>query len=74
VQWDVAVTDTDIPFTTPPTTVVIGSVFLIDSEYMTVNDVSNVDNPGVERGTHGSEPAAHTAGTEISVWSPLLGD
>jgi hypothetical protein len=67
LQWDVQETDTDIALT-EATAVTVGSVFLIDSEYMTVNDVSNADNPGVTRATHGSTVAAHTAGTQVSIW------
>lgn len=69
VQWDVAETDTDIALTAPlPATVLVGSVFLIDAEYMDVVDISNVDNPGVTRGTRGSTVATHAAGAEVSIW------
>ena len=70
VQWAVTLGDTDIAFATPPTTVVIDSVFLIDAEYMTCNDISNFDNPGVVRGTYGSTAAAHDPGAAIYVWAP----
>jgi len=70
LQWDLAITDTDVPLSTPPTTVVVGSVFLIDTEYMTVSDISNIDNPKVTRATHGSTVAAHAAGAAISIWGP----
>ena len=68
VQWAIKPTDTDIALTAAPTTVVIGSVLLIDSEYMAVNNVSNPDNIGVQRGTNGSVAAAHEAGAAVSIW------
>jgi hypothetical protein len=68
VQWDVAETDTDIALTPPAPLLTVGSVFLIDTEYMTVVDVSNADNPGVTRATHGSTVATHTAGAQVSIW------
>jgi hypothetical protein len=68
VQWPVAEADTDIALTTAPTTVQVGSVFLIDAEYMDVTDISNIDNPGVSRAAHGTVAAAHAAGVEVSIW------
>jgi hypothetical protein len=68
VQWPVAEADTDIALTTAPTTVQVGSVFLIDDEYMDVTDISNIDNPGVSRAAHGTVAAAHAAGVEVSIW------
>jgi hypothetical protein len=70
VQWPVGLADTDIAFTTAPATVVVDSTFLIDAEYMTVVDVSNIDNPGVTRGAHESIIAEHAAGAVISIWPP----
>lgn len=69
VQWPVSETDTDIAFEQAPD-VDVGSVLLIDAEYMTVNDISNADNIGVDRGTHGTTAAAHEAGAIASIWSP----
>jgi hypothetical protein len=68
VQWPVAETDTDIALVSAPTTVVVGSTLLIDSEFMTVTDVSNPDNPGVARGALGSTVTAHAAGVEVKIW------
>jgi hypothetical protein len=68
LQWPVAETDTDIALTSTPTTVVVGSMLLVDSEYMTVTDVSNLDNPGVARGALGSAITAHAAGAEVKIW------
>jgi hypothetical protein len=70
VQWPVKETDTDIALASVPTTVVVGSIFLIDLEYMVVIDVSNPDNPKVMRATNGSAIAAHEAGAEVSIWGP----
>ena len=68
VQWPVAQTDTDIALVSTPATVVVGSVLLIDSEYMLVNDVSNPDNPGVDRGALNSMISPHPAGAEVTIW------
>lgn len=70
LQWALAATDTDVPLAAPPTTVVVGSVFKIDFEYMTVTDISNVDNPKVTRATHGSLAAAHDQGAAVTIWGP----
>jgi hypothetical protein len=73
VQWDVKEADTDIALVTAPSTaVVVGSVFLIDLEYMTVGDISNVDNPGVTRGTYSSTVTTHTAGTPVTIWGGVV--
>lgn len=68
-QWTVQKTDTDIALAAVPTTVEVGSVFLIDLEYMKVTDVSNVDNPVVERGSFGTAIVEHSAGTKIIIWA-----
>jgi hypothetical protein len=68
LQWPLKTTDTDVPLATPPTTVALGSVFLIDTEYMTVTDISNIDNPAVTRATNGSVIDAHDAGAAVSIW------
>ena len=70
VQWPVKEIDTDIALASTPMTVVVGSIFLIDLEYMVVIDVSNPDNPKVTRGTNGSGVATHEAGAAVSIWGP----
>lgn len=65
-QWVVAPTDTDIALDQPAGTAVVGSVFLIEQEWMTVSDISNVDNPAVER----TAPVEHPAGAEVEVYGP----
>jgi hypothetical protein len=67
VQWPVKIADTDIALTAVPTTVVVGSVFVIDLECMTVTDISNPDNPAVTRATHGTDAATHEAGATVLV-------
>jgi hypothetical protein len=70
-QWAVKETDTDIALASMPTTVVVGSVFLIDEEYMTVASVSNPENPAVVRGAYNTVPATHEAGAAVSIWSDI---
>ena len=69
LQWPLKETDVDVPLTTTPETVVVGSIFLIDAEYMTVSDVSNSDNPVVTRATRGSLLDYHPGGAEVTIWS-----
>jgi hypothetical protein len=64
VQWNVSQSDTDIPLKRRPWTVDVGATFLIDQEYMTVSDVSNIDNPGVTRTT----PVPHQQGAIVTIW------
>lgn len=72
VQWLVAVTDTDIALVSTPSTVVVGSTFLIDAEYMIVSGISNPDNPNVTRGAYGSVVAAHAAGAAVTIWGQVM--
>jgi hypothetical protein len=66
VQWAVGVADTDIALQEPSTTAVVGSLLLIDAEWMTVNDISNEDNLAVTR----TAPVEHDAGAEVQIFAP----
>ena len=68
VQWAVKPEDTDISLTAPLTGVPVGSVFGIDTEYMTVTDIANADNPAVSRAAYGTTAAAHAEGSTVSIW------
>lgn len=71
VQWAVKETDTDIALASTPESVDVGSVFLIDDEYMTVASIANPDNPAVVRGAYNTVPAIHAAGVEVQIWSDI---
>jgi len=70
VQWPVSLENTDIPLTAPlDPVVVVGSVFKIDDEMMTVTDISNIDNPVVTRSTFGTATAEHEAGATVEIFA-----
>jgi hypothetical protein len=70
LQWSIDTEATDVPLLTHPTNLVVGSGLLIDAEYMVVTDVSNLDNPEVERAAFGSTLAVHIAGAAILIYLP----
>jgi hypothetical protein len=63
-------TDSIVALQNAATTAAIGSTIQIDSEYMSVTDVSDPNNLQVTRATNGSAAAAHDVGATVSIWAP----
>ena len=73
VQWVVKVSDTDIALTAPSTTATAGCPLKIDDEWMTVKNLTNMDNLPVDRGAFGSTPAQHEAGAAVAIYGTVSG-
>jgi hypothetical protein len=73
VQWTVKVEDTDIALTTPSTTATVGCPLKIGEEWMTVKDLSNMDNLNVYRGAFESTAAQHEVGAAVEIYGTISG-